>query len=61
MGLGELIGGVLTPIGAGWAADQYGLRAPLYIEAACALIAVVLALFLHETAPAKLLRISCSR
>jgi len=54
MGLGELIGGVLTPIGAGWAADQYGLRAPIYIEAACALIAVVLALFLQETAPAKL-------
>ena len=54
MGLGELIGGVLTPIGAGWAADHYGLRAPVYIEAACALIATVLALFLQETAPAKL-------
>jgi MFS family permease len=54
MGLGELLGGVLTPIGAGWAADRYGLRAPVYIEAACALIATVLALFLQETAPAKL-------
>lgn len=54
MGLGELIGGVLTPIGAGWAADQYGLQAPIYIEAVCALIATVLALFLRETAPAKL-------
>jgi MFS family permease len=54
MGLGELIGGVLTPVGAGWAADRYGLRAPIYIEAACALIATVLALFLQETAPAKL-------
>jgi predicted MFS family arabinose efflux permease len=54
MGLGELIGGVLTPVGAGWAADRYGLRAPIYIEAACALIATVLALFLRETAPAKL-------
>ncbi|MFL6601977.1 MAG: MFS transporter [Steroidobacteraceae bacterium] len=53
MGLGELIGGVLTPIGAGWAADQYGLRAPIYIEAACALIATALTLFLQETAPAK--------
>jgi MFS family permease len=56
MGLGELIGGVLTPVGAGWAADRYGLRAPIYIEAACALIATVLALFLQETAPAKLSR-----
>lgn len=54
MGLGELIGGVVTPIGAGWAADQYGLRAPLYIEAACVLIALALTLFLQETAPAKL-------
>jgi ACS family hexuronate transporter-like MFS transporter len=53
MGLGELIGGVLTPVGAGWAADVYGLRAVFYIEAACALIATVLALFLQETAPAK--------
>jgi MFS family permease len=57
MGLGELLGGVLTPIGAGWAADHYGLRAPVYIEAGCALIATVLALFLQETAPAKLGRL----
>jgi MFS family permease len=56
MGLGELIGGVLTPVGAGWAADHYGLQAPIYIEAACALIATVLALFLRETAPAKVSR-----
>ena len=42
----------LTPVGAGWAADRYGLRAPIYIEAACALIATVLALFLQETAQA---------
>jgi MFS family permease len=57
MGLGELIGGVFTPVGAGWAADHYGLQAPIYIEAACALIAAVLALFLKETAPAKLSRL----
>lgn len=56
VGLGELIGGVLTPVGAGWAADTYGLRAPIYIEAACAVIATVLALFLKETAPARLNR-----
>jgi len=58
MGLGELIGGVLTPVGAGWAADHYGLQAPVFIEAACALIATVLALFLQETAPAKLKRLA---
>ena len=61
MGLGELIGGVLTPIGAGWAADHYGLRAPVYIEAVCALFATVLALFLRETAPAKVRRAGVPR
>ncbi len=54
MGLGELIGGVATPVVAGRAADSYGLRAPIYIEAACALIATGLALFLQETAPARI-------
>jgi len=38
MGLGELIGGVLTPVGRGLAADHYGLQAPVFIEAACALM-----------------------
>lgn len=53
MGLGELIGGVVLPYSAGRAADAYGLRAPLYLEAGCALVAGALALFLRETAPAK--------
>ncbi len=54
MGLGELIGGVVTPTVAGMAADAYGLGATLYIEAALALACGILALFLTETAPVKL-------
>ncbi len=54
VGLGEILGGVLSPWIAGWAADLYGLRAPLVIEAGCAVSATVLALFLQETAPSRL-------
>jgi MFS family permease len=54
MGLGEVLGGVGSPAIAGWAADHHGLRVPVLMEAGCALIAAVLALFLTETAPARL-------
>jgi sugar phosphate permease len=54
MGLGEVLGGVSAPAIAGWAADLYSLRVPLYMEAGCALIAACLALYLTETAPARL-------
>jgi MFS family permease len=54
MGLGEVLGGVGSPAIAGWAADQYGLRVPIMMQAGCALIAAALALFLVETAPARL-------
>jgi MFS family permease len=54
MGLGEVIGGVGSPAIAGWAADRYSLRAPLLMEAGCAVIAALLAMFLRETAPARL-------
>jgi fucose permease len=53
MGLGELIGGAVTPTLAGMAADTYGLGATLLIEAGLALATAVLALFLIETAPVK--------
>jgi MFS family permease len=56
MGLGEILGGVSGPWAAGWAADRYGLRAPLMIEAGCAILGALLALFLRETAPARLTR-----
>jgi MFS family permease len=54
MGLGEVLGGVGSPAIAGWAADRYGLELPLMMQAGCALIAAVLAIFLVETAPARL-------
>jgi len=53
MGMGELIGGVLSPTLAGRAADLYGGSAPLYIMVGCALVAGLLAVFLKETAPLK--------
>ncbi len=51
MGTGELLGGVLSPLIAGYAADSVGLQAPLWIMSAFALIAAVVALGLRETAP----------
>lgn len=53
MGLGEAVGGVLSPTIAGMAADRYGLTAPILIMAGCALFAGILAVFLRETAPLK--------
>ncbi len=53
VGLGEIIGGVSAPTIAGRAADLYGLEAPLYIQAGCAVLAAVIALGLKETAPAR--------
>ena len=53
MGLGEIIGGVSSPAIAGWAADHYGLNAPVIMQMGCAIIAAVMALFLAETAPIK--------
>lgn len=47
----EMLGGVVTPPLAGWAADLWGLRAPFWIAAALAVSCGVLALFLTETAP----------
>lgn len=54
VGLGEVLGGVSGPALAGWAADRYGLEAPLLIQAACAIAGSVSALGLDETAPRRL-------
>jgi MFS family permease len=54
MGLGEVLGGVGAPAIAGWAADRYSLLVPLFMQTGCAMIAAALALFLIETAPARL-------
>ncbi|MDR7330098.1 MFS transporter [Corynebacterium guangdongense] len=51
-GLGEFIGGFLSPVVAGVVADAQGLPAALFISAGGALIASLTALFLKETAPA---------
>jgi MFS family permease len=54
MGSGEILGGVFSPTIAGWAADRAGLAAPLWILMGLCLTVAVLALALHETAPARL-------
>ena len=51
MGMGEIVGGVLSPIAGGWLADIAGLSAPLMLQAACAVVVGLLGLWLHETAP----------
>ena len=51
--VGEIGGGVATPVVAGWLADRSTLAAPLKIAAAAAVIAGALALLLKETAPVK--------
>lgn len=52
MGMGEVVGGVLSPVLGGWLADAHGLSAPLILQAACAVIVAALGMGLQETAPA---------
>jgi MFS transporter, ACS family, hexuronate transporter len=52
-GLGEAVGGFIAPTATGRAADLWGLPAAMWIMAACAVVSSLLALFLKETAPAK--------
>lgn len=49
----EIVGGVLSPLFTGMAADAWGLAAPLLISSCGALVASLFALFLKETAPVK--------
>ncbi len=56
MGTGEVIGGVLSPSIAGFAADRAGLAAPLWIMLGLAVAAGLLAFGLRETAPRILMR-----
>ena len=53
MGVGEIVGGVAAPTFSGMLADRHGLVLPIAIQVVCALTAGLLALFLKETAPAK--------
>jgi predicted MFS family arabinose efflux permease len=56
MGIPEVLGGVLSPSIAGYAADLAGLQAPLWIMLGLAILAGVLGLGLRETAPRVLAR-----
>jgi MFS family permease len=55
VGVGEIFGGVLGPIVAGWIADrtELGIQAPMFLMIGFAFVAGCFALFLKETAPAK--------
>ena len=53
MGISEILGGVISPIVAGVAADRYGLAAPLWLLLGLAALSTLVALGLRETAPAK--------
>jgi MFS family permease len=56
VGVGEILGGVFGPIIAGRLADltELKLQAPMMLMVACAIVAGIIALFLRETAPAKI-------
>ena len=55
VGVGEILGGVAGPFIAGQLMDSTSLKlqAPMFLMAGCALVAGCIALFLKETAPAK--------
>ncbi len=55
VGIGEILGGVAGPFVAGQLADRtsLGLQAPMFLMAGFCAVAGVIALFLKETAPAK--------
>jgi predicted MFS family arabinose efflux permease len=53
VGIGEIFGGVSGPAVAGWAADRYGLTAPMFMQAGLAVAGALLALALRETAPSR--------
>jgi predicted MFS family arabinose efflux permease len=51
--VGEVVGGAMAPALAGEAANRYGLGAPLWIASAGAILVLLAALFMTETAPSK--------
>jgi fucose permease len=51
MGVGEILGGALSPFIAGYAADRVGLQAPLWLLCGAAGLSGLLSLGLRETAP----------
>ncbi|TKC92253.1 MFS transporter [Trinickia terrae] len=53
IGTGEVLGGFISPMFAGFSADKFGPAAPFVIAAASAALAVFASCFLRETAPRK--------
>ncbi len=51
--VGEIVGGAFAPAVAGAAANRYGLGAPLWIASGGAILVLLAALFMTETAPSK--------
>ncbi|MER6992590.1 MFS transporter [Saccharopolyspora hirsuta] len=51
MGIGELCGGFLAPMLAGWASDEWGLQAAMFIAVGGAVVVTLLSFGLRETAP----------
>ncbi|MFD4196853.1 MFS transporter [Amycolatopsis thermoflava] len=56
MGIGELCGGFVAPILAGWASDRWGLQIAMFTAAGGAALVVLLSFGLRETAPLVLRR-----
>ena len=51
IGVAEIIGGVLLPVASGWAADRWGLDAPMWVVFGATLLTVIGSCFLIETRP----------
>jgi predicted MFS family arabinose efflux permease len=56
MGVGELAGGFVAPIIAGFASDAWGLQSAMFMAAGGAIVVVLLGFGLKESAPGVLLR-----
>jgi predicted MFS family arabinose efflux permease len=54
--IGELTGGVVAPVAAGWLADRTTLDTPLLIAGGMSVIGAIICLFIRETNPAVLAR-----
>ncbi|MGM7668579.1 MFS transporter [Microbacterium sp. A93] len=53
MGIGEIFGGGVAPVVAGQLATAFGIQAPLYLAMGGIVLAILMVLFLVETAPRK--------
>ena len=54
MGISEILGGVLSPVIAGIAADRYGLAAPVWMLLGLTLVGAAVASGIRETAPCRI-------